>query len=196
MSVSLAITTVKGAGSVLGGLFLADFITGTFHWLEDRYGKSHWPIVGGIIKANQDHHYRPRDFLKGSFLQRNAITFGLSGAFLVLFWALGWLNLFTGSAIVFGAFANEIHAAAHRMPKENGRIVTWLQKTGFMQSFTHHARHHREGKDTHYCVMTNYVNPALERIRFYPTLEAAIEKTTGVTPRLDESVHPRYRKAA
>ncbi len=196
MSVSLAITTVKGAGAIVGGLFLADFITGIFHWLEDRYGKPHWPIIGGIIKANQDHHYRPRDFLKGGFLRRNATTFGLSGAFLVLFWAFGWLNLFTASAIVFGALANEIHASAHRSPKENGRLITLIQKTGFMQSFKEHARHHREGKDTHYCVMTNYLNPPLEAIRFFPAMETAIRVTTGATPRLDESVHPRFRKAA
>lgn len=196
MPVSLALTTLKGAGSILGGLLLADFITGVFHWMEDRYGKSHWPIIGPIIKANQDHHYRPRDFLKRKFLNRNALVFGLSCAFLACFWALGWLNLFTGSAIVFGALANEFHASAHRAPKENGRLITTLQRTGLMQSFVHHAAHHRKGKDTHYCVMTNHLNPALEAIGFFPTLEAAIRKITGVSPRIDDSVHPRYRKAA
>ena len=116
--------------------------------------------------------------------------------FLAGFWALGWLNIFTGSAVLFGMFANEIHAAAHKSPKENGRVITAIQKTGLMQSHKHHAQHHRKGKDTHYCVMTSHLNPVLERVQFFQTIEKGIERTTGIVPRLDDSVNPRYRRAA
>ena len=187
------IVLFKSAGQVLGGLFLADFITGVFHWLEDRYGKPDWPIIGGIIAANQEHHYRPRAFLEGSFLQRNSTVFILGAVFLAGFWASGLLNLFTGSAVVFGVLANEVHRMAHRSPKENGRLITWVQRTGLMQGFRHHAQHHRAGKDSHYCVMTNYLNPALERTRFFRGVEAAIRLITGALPRRDESVNPRFR---
>ncbi len=183
----------KSAAQILGGLFLADFITGVFHWLEDRYGKPHWPIIGGIIAANQEHHYRPRAFLAGHFLQRNGTVFILGAIFLAGFWAFGLLNLLTGSAIVFGVLANEIHRLAHRSPKENGRLITLIQKTGLMQSFKHHARHHRAGKDTHYCVMTNYLNPLLERARFFRVLETLTFTICGVMPRRDESINLRYR---
>ena len=129
-------------------------------------------------------------------MSRNKEVWALGIAFLVGFWALGWLNLFTGSAVFFAMFANEIHAAAHKSPKENGALITLVQKTGFMQSHKHHAQHHRKGKDTHYCVMTNHMNPVLERVRFFQTIEKVIKWTTGATPRLDDSVNPRYRNAA
>ena len=64
---------------------------------------------------------------------------------------------------------------------------------GLMQGFKHHARHHRAGKDTHYCVMTNYLNPVLERAHFFRSLETLIFKMTRALPRRDESVNPRFR---
>jgi len=185
---------VRGLAAILGGLLLADFVTGAFHWFEDRYGNPKWPIIGGVIRANQEHHHTPRSFLEGSFISRNLTVFMLAAVFMAGFWAVGWLNLFTGSAVIFGAFANEIHRFAHRSSTENGTLVTALQKTGLLQSFQHHAQHHRKGKDTHYCVMTNYLNPALEKVQFFQNAEKVIFDLTGRQPRLDESVNPKYRK--
>ena len=195
MPVTGVLVAAKGAAAALGGLFLADFVSGVFHWFEDRYGNPKWPIVGHTIRANQKHHFEPRAFLKGSILSRNREVFIIGVLFLIGFWAAGWLNLFTGSAVFFGMFANEFHRAAHRSPKENGRLITLAQRTGLMQSFKHHAAHHRRGKDTHYCVMTNYLNPILEAVGFFPTLEKAIKWVSGSVPRLDESVNPRFRRA-
>lgn len=192
---TMFLALLKGAGKILGGLLLADFVSGVFHWFEDRYGNPNWPILGPTIRANQEHHHRPRAFLAGSFWKRNHEVILIGLAFLALFWALGWLNLFTVSAVGFGVFANEFHRWAHRSPKENGPLITAVQKTGLAQSFQHHAAHHRRGKDTHYCVMTNYLNPALERVRFFQTLEAIIRRATGIVPRPDDSVNPRYRRA-
>lgn len=196
MPVTIVVTALKSAASILGGLFLADFISGLIHWFEDRYGNPKWPVLGHTIRANQEHHFRPRAFLEGSFLSRNREVFVLGTLFLAGFWVTGTLNLFTGSAVLFGMFANEFHRAAHRSPKENGRLITALQKTGLAQSFQHHAAHHRQGKDTHYCVVTNYTNPILERIGFFPALERIVKATTGRVPRLDESVNARFRKVA
>lgn len=196
MPVTIVVTALKSAASILGGLFLADIISGLIHWFEDRYGNPKWPVLGHTIRANQEHHFRPRAFLEGSFLSRNKEVFVLGALFLAGFWVTGTLNLFTGSAVLFGMFANEFHRAAHRSPKENGRLITALQKTGLAQSFQHHAAHHRQGKDTHYCVVTNYTNPILERVGFFPGLERIVKATTGRVPRLDESVNARFRKVA
>ncbi|MEM7768564.1 MAG: fatty acid desaturase CarF family protein [Pseudomonadota bacterium] len=195
MPTTVLLALGKGLMKILGGLMLADFVSGVFHWFEDRYGNPKWPILGPTIRANQEHHHTPRAFLKGSFLKRNHEVFIIGALFLAGFWALGWLNLFTGSAVAFGMFANEFHRAAHRSPKENGPLITLAQKTGLAQGFTHHAQHHRKGKDTHYCVITNYVNPVLERIGFFPALERIIRATTGAVPRFDDSVNPRYQRA-
>ncbi|RAN37853.1 hypothetical protein HY11_08180 [Hyphomonas pacifica] len=196
MPVTITLTIAKSLASILGGLFFADLISGLIHWFEDRYGNPKWPILGQTIRANQEHHFKPRAFLQGTFFTRNREVVVVGIIFLALFWGTATLNLFTGSAVFFGVFANEFHRAAHRSPKENGRLITLLHKTGLAQSFKHHAAHHRQGKDTHYCVITNYTNPVLERIGLFPALERVIRTITGKVPRLDESVNPRYRKAA
>ena len=188
--------SLRAAVSVAGGVLLADFVYGLVHWFEDRYGNPKWPVLGATIRANQIHHFKPREFLESSFLVRNREVFVLGALFFLVFAAAGWLNRFTGSAVASGMFANEFHRAAHLSVKENGRVITALQKAGLMQTFLHHARHHREGKNTHYCVMTNYVNPVLEKARVFPALEAAFKITTGAVPRLDESVNLRFRMAA
>jgi len=174
-------------------LFFADFVSGVVHWFEDRYGNPKWPILGHTIRANQEHHFKPRAFLTGSFFSRNKEVFAIGTLFLFGFWAAGWLNLFTVSAVSFGVFANEFHRAAHRSSKENGPVIAFVQKTGLAQSFTHHANHHRKGKDSHYCVITNYINPILERINFFPALEKIIQFITGRLPRFDGSVNARFQ---
>ena len=195
MSVTVISSGLTAGAKVLGGLYLADFISGVFHWFEDRYGDPNWPILGHTIRENQQHHHTPRSFLKGTLFTRNREVWAIGTLFLAAFWALGWLNLFSASAVLFGMFANEIHAAAHRSPKENGRVITGLQKIGLMQSHAHHAHHHRKGKDSHYCVMTNPINPGLERIQFFQTAERIIKRLTGIVPRIDDSVNERYRRA-
>jgi hypothetical protein len=195
MSVTILTGGLTVAAKVLGGVYLADFVSGVIHWFEDRYGDPNWPILGHTIRENQQHHHTPRSFLKGNLFTRNREVWAIGAVFLAAFWALGWLNLISGSAVLFGMFANEIHACAHRSPKENGPLITTLQRTGFMQSHKHHAHHHRKGKDSHYCVMTNHINPALEHVQFFQTLGKMIARMTGIVPRLDDSVNPRYRRA-
>ena len=195
MSVTVISSGLTAGAKVLGGLYLADFISGVFHWFEDRCGNPSWPILGHTIRENQQHHHTPRSFLKGTIFTRNREVWAIGALFLAVFWALGWLNLFSGSAVLFGMFANEIHAAAHRSPKENGWVITMPQKVGLMQSHAHHAHHHRKGKDSHYCVMTNHLNPGLERVQFFQTAERLIKRLTGIVPRIDHSVNERYRRA-
>ena len=195
MPIIMAMTLLRWAGQIFAGLLLADFVSGVFHWFEDRYGDPDWPILGHTIRMNQYHHHHPRFFLCGTFYTRNREVIALGIVFLLVFWAAGWLNLVTGSGVTFGMLANEFHGAAHKSPPENGRLITAIQKTGFIQSFRHHAAHHRKGKDTHYCVMTNYLNPGLERIQFFQRIERFIKRLTGIVPRPDDSVNPRYRRA-
>ncbi len=180
---------------VLSGLLLADFISGVVHWLEDRYGDPDWPLIGRTIRENQQHHFTPRSFLKGTLWTRNREVLAIGLGFLALFWAFDALSAFTVSAVIFGVCANEIHASAHRSPQENGRVITALQRTGLIQSHRHHAQHHRKGKDTHYCVVTNYLNPVLEKVRLFQSLETVIAWASGVRPRHDPSVNPRYQAA-
>ena len=112
---------------LLLGILLADFMTGLIHWFMDRYGRTHWPVIGGAIWMNQEHHRRPRLFLTGTVWTRNREVLIVSLAVLALFWAVGALSPFVAAFALSGCFANEIHAAAHRRREENPAwaIETW-----------------------------------------------------------------------
>ena len=184
------------ASQILGGLLLADFLTGLIHWFEDRFGDPDWPLIGGAIKANHEHHHKPRAFLSSDFVRRNKEVFIVTLMVLGLFAAFGLINAFTVSAVGFGFFANEFHASAHRSAKENGALVAIIQSTGLMQSFTYHAHHHRGLKDCHYCVMTIYVNPVIDRLGIFRIAEQILKVLWGIVPRCDRSINPRFRNPA
>ncbi len=49
-----------------------------------------------------------------------------------------------------------------------------LQKLKIVQTPSHHNQHHRKGKDTHYCVLTDFLNPILDRFHFWRGLEKLV----------------------
>ena len=179
---------------VFAGWMMADFISGLFHWMEDRYGSPRWPIVGGAIRDTIRHHRKPRGLLKKNALQRSWRVLALTLPGLAIFALLGWLNPFTLSLVIGASLANEIHVAAHCSPEENGPWITALQRTGIIQSHAHHAAHHRGLKNINYCTVTNWVNPLLERARFWRRLEALIKVYTKQRPRRDPVVRRRQRR--
>lgn len=184
------------AGQVFAGLLLADFATGVIHWFQDRYGDPSWPVIGHAIYMNQEHHKRPRFFLTGTLWKRNREVWMVCAATALLLPFLDSFTTLSGSFTFFGLFANEVHGAAHRSARENGAFVRRLQRLGLIQSPYHHAAHHRRAKNTHYCTLTNWVNPVLDTIRFFPALEHVIFLISGVRPRPDPTVPARFQDAA
>jgi plasmanylethanolamine desaturase len=58
-----------------------------------------------------------------------------------------------------------------------------LQRAYVLQTPRHHGRHHQGEKNSHYCVVTNFLNPLLEEVGFWRRLETGVEKLTGRKPR-------------
>jgi ubiquitin-conjugating enzyme E2 variant len=52
--------------------------------------------------------------------------------------------------------------------------VRALQRIGLMQSRGHHGVHHRAPYAIRFCPMTNYLNPVLDRMQFWRTVERAL----------------------
>jgi ubiquitin-conjugating enzyme E2 variant len=164
---------------------LADFISGCVHWLEDTYARPGMPLVGKIAEENLRHHARPREFLNKSWWESSSDLL-LLGLLVVLGAQLmhrldGWVLLF----VLLTVNANQIHKWAHRGPKENPGFVTWLQQMRLVQTAREHARHHSGQRNSHYCVITNFLNPLLERVSFWRGLENLIAWIGGVKPRND-----------
>lgn len=151
----------------------ADFVSGIFHWLEDKYWSEHWPIIGEyIVTPNILHHTRPAACTQGTYWTRNNTTliptiFGI----LMTFWWCWQLAVFF--AIL--SQAAETHVWSHI---KCSRPIRFLQQTGILLSPKQHNLHHRIPFNDYYCGMTGFLNPILSKIRFWYGLECALKFIT------------------
>lgn len=156
-------------------ILLADFISGLGHWFEDVYGNPDWPLLGKyVVQPNIQHHQTPRSFLVGSYWYRNSTVFIPC---IVLFIICAFTNLLCRQVVFFLLYlsqVNEVHAISHRRKSENWLFFQWLQKIGLIQSALHHGWHHKAPYDCNYCIMTEYLNPILNKIYFWTVLECGL----------------------
>jgi ubiquitin-conjugating enzyme E2 variant len=165
-------------------VLIADFISGFVHWLEDAYARPDMPLVGTIAKENLLHHSKPRDFLKKTWWQSSYDLIGIGLVVCAAAWMIDgtlsvWLLLLMGLSIN----ANQIHKWSHQSRTERPRLISKLQDWKILQGARQHGKHHSGQKNTYYCVITNVLNPILERAKFWVGLEAAILLVTGVERR-------------
>jgi len=159
-------------GQALCGWLLADFIGGLLHWWEERIGKptNRW-IDKWVLEPNDLHHTDPMDFTKTPFWARNSTTFIAAGVISVI-----WLWLFGPSVVWFfatfgGMMMNEVHLWTH---KRQGGWIEVFQKTGVIQSGRSHAVHHKPPQNRNFCILTDWLNPILEKLKFWQRLERAL----------------------
>jgi ubiquitin-conjugating enzyme E2 variant len=166
-------------GEAVLGWLAADFLSGAFHWWEDRYGRTSWPLVGPwIIAPNRLHHVKPLAFLEKTFWGRNnasIIASSLVGAVLA---ATFGMSLWLAVMGLGGALANEVHRYTHQ-PSQAPAWVRLLQEIGLLQSPKSHALHHRPPQDRNYCVLSDWLNPVLEKVRLWDRLEGIFGKPIG-----------------
>lgn len=166
----------------------ADFVVGIFHWIEDAYLREDCPVLGDLIaRPNVLHHYRPRHFLRKSWMASCWDLWVLSGLVVAIAWGLDRLTPAVWLFAILAGNANQIHKWAHRSRRENGPWINLLHDLRILQGARHHAIHHTDPKSTHYCVITEFLNPALERIRFWTRLECSLRKVFGIRRRSDTS---------
>ena len=177
------------AFEILATVLIADFVSGFFHWLEDAYGRKEWPITGWLItEPNILHHHDPRYFTRHSWVRSSWLLLCIGLSILVIAWLCGLLTWHVWLFVALGVNANQIHKWAHRSPVENGPFLSFLQRIRLLQTPRHHAHHHTSPKNSHYCVLTNFLNPILDAIRFWDALEAMIWALFRVRRRADASV--------
>lgn len=197
---AVGLTALMGLGAgvlqVVLAMILVDLIGGILHWWEDTYADPEWPIIGpAVAKPNLEHHVRPRAFTKDTFWKRNRVIIPIVVALAVPIFLVFGFNIFTLSLLIAGMFAGEVHVWAHRTPKENGPVINALQRYGLVQNFRHHLNHHSGEKDSHYCVVTPWVNPVLERMDFWSRLTGFLDKKMGFKPR-EEGIADLHAQAA
>ena len=170
-------------------ILAAELVAGFVHWFEDAYIRDDTPVVGRLVgRPNTVHHHFPRYMTRHNWWQSSRELVLLSAIPVLAAW---WLHCLTWHVWLFAALsanANEFHKWSHRTRKENGRIISLLQDAHILQTAKHHARHHTDPKNSHYCTVTNFLNPVLDRICFWDRLEWLLARTIGLKRRPDTSV--------
>lgn len=174
---------------VLGVILLAEFAAGVVHWFEDAYIREDTPLIGNLIgRPNVIHHHLPRHMTRNNWWQSSWDLLLISAGIILMAWALDCLTWHVWLFAAISTNANEFHKWAHRTRRENGRIITFLQDVRLLQTAQHHALHHTNPKNVRYCVVTNVLNPLLDRARFWEGLEWLLAGTFGLHRRADTSL--------
>ena len=186
--VSLAVVIIVGAPLAW---ILADVVSGLVHWFADTYGAEDTPLFGPwLIKPFRQHHLYARDICTHNLV----LTIGNSCTVAAPFQA-GLLYLLISDedvsvtkaalAFVFNLFAmamvatNVLHKWAHA--EKTNWLIARLQRSRVFLSPAHHNLHHTKPFDSNYCITNGWLNPLLERIRFFRNVEATLS-AIGIKP--------------
>lgn len=170
-------------------VFCAELIAGMVHWFEDAYVREDTPVVGRLLgRPNVIHHHYPRYMTRNSWWQSSYDLVIFAACIVAAAWIAGMLTWQVWLFAVLSANANEIHKWSHRNRRENGPVISWLQDAGILQTPKHHLIHHKDPKNSHYCIMTNHLNPVLDAIHFWQALEWVLARTVGMERRPDTSL--------
>lgn len=182
---------------VVGLLLLADFASGVWHWAMDTLGTVDAPIWGpNFAFPNTRHHVDPTDILKIHWLHDSALLFTIAVLIASISWFFGVLSWQLVVFLLIGSLSEQIHRFAHAPTVRLPAVVSYLQRLGIFQDGRHHWRHHTTPNTTHYCVITPWVNPVLESIRFWRALERVLVPVFGAPRRPDLQNRPWYRDRA
>lgn len=173
----------------IGIILLADFLTGVFHFWLDQYGREDMPLVGKmVVEINILHHKDPRHMIFRDYWFLTRASWGIGIMLWILEYLLlggiGWGGILL---VVYGAQANIIHKWAHQTPNENGKLIVFLQKLQLIQSSKQHWQHHIKPYDTYFCILTNFLNPVLEKIKFWECIIGLLSKL-GIKPVAGSSI--------
>jgi plasmanylethanolamine desaturase len=174
---------------IMATVLAADFVAGLIHWLEDAYVREDTPLIGKrIARPNIVHHHYPRYMVRHSWWQTSWDLMLVSAALVMVAWFAGLLTWEVWLFAILSANANELHKWEHRTRKENGWLISFLQDIRLLQTAKHHARHHTDPKESHYCTITNFLNPVLDGAHFWDGLEWLLARTIGLVRREDTSI--------
>lgn len=168
-------------GKAMTVILLADFVTGFIHWLEDSYFSQTTPLLGKwLIEANVSHHQYPQAFLKKSWWESSWDLLAIGSMILFISFCLHRLTWEVGLFVLIIINANQIHKWAHITRYEKKpKIIGLLQKLYILQRTSHHGQHHKKPNNTHFCTVTNVLNPVLDKLHFWRGLESLIGKKSS-----------------
>ena len=178
----------------------SDVLTGLVHWMFDTYWTEETYFLGkAFVQPFREHHTLPRNICEHDLASTigNSCILGVVVQLIVLLTLLIFDVSALGASIMIwalmsfagAALTNVFHKWAHA--EENPAWIRLLQRTGLILSPEHHDVHHASPHDTYYCITNGWMNPVLDRLRFWRALEWCLRRV-GVRP--DEEVQAELRQ--
>ncbi len=174
--------------AIIGGYVASDFASGFVHWLGDTYGTEETPLLGqGFIKPFREHHVDPKGICRHDFVEvngNNSIVLGLYMVPVAIFVTdptstLQFFVLAMSVSLTLGVFmTNQFHKWSHM--EDPPLYIRKLQDWKLILGREHHDVHHTAPFDTYYCITCGWMNPILQRLQFFETIEGALRKLFGV----------------
>lgn len=161
------------------GLLSADFVSGLVHWLADSYWRADTPFWGPkFVAPFREHHVDPLAITRHDFVEANCDNCLVSLLVLVpaaLWLPVGespWMTWFGAYVLLFACsvlLTSLAHGWAHM--DQPPPAVARLQAMGLLISKESHHHHHLAPHKTHYCITGGWLNPLLDRTRFFRHLD-------------------------
>jgi hypothetical protein len=171
---------------IVGGYLLADFLAGSVHWIADRFFGPETPLLGPMLIAPfREHHEDALEITRHDFFEVSGNNALVTLPLVVLIAlapapasALSQFLVVLGASSTLALFVtNQFHSWAHSPAPP--RLVRRLHGWGLILTPKRHARHHRKNHDRAYCVTSGWLNPFLDRIRFFERMERVIDASPG-----------------
>jgi Lipid desaturase domain len=169
--------------AAIAGYLVADFLSGVVHWAGDTIGDQNTPIFGpNFVTPFRYHHVDPKDITRHDFVETNGnncivVAPVLGFLLLVMPRETGWVFYGCVTMVFTSLFVfctNQFHRWAHE--DDPARWVRALQRAGLILSPEHHATHHASPQDKSYCITVGWMNPVLDKVNFFRTCEAIIQR--------------------
>ncbi|KAI4321944.1 hypothetical protein MLD38_035266 [Melastoma candidum] len=170
----------------LAGYFLADLISGVYHWVIDNYGDPSMPVFGPQISNFQEHHKWPLALTwqqVANRLHKIALVMAFFLFPLILLCRDAALLSLIASFGFFAIMSQQTHSWAHCSRSQLHPIIVALQDAGVILSHAHHRAHHGPRHDNSYCILSGVWNRILDENRVFKALEMALYVLLGVRPR-------------
>jgi ubiquitin-conjugating enzyme E2 variant len=167
------------------GYIVSDFLSGFVHWAGDTVGDESTPIFGAnFVRPFRYHHVDPEDITRHDFVETNGNNCIVAAPvlMLVLFLLPHQTGVLFYTCVVIACTAlfvfctNQFHKWAHM--KKPALWIRVLQRAGLILSPEHHVIHHTAPRDKYYCITVGWMNPVLEKIRFFRGLERLISRVS------------------
>lgn len=193
---------VQLAITLLLAYIASDVISGIVHWAGDTIGSERVPFLGpNFIRPFREHHLDQKDITRHDFIETNGnncivVVLPLLAAYLLS--PLAGFGFFAATFVaglgLFVVATNQFHKWAHADAPP--RFARSLQRWGLILSARHHDIHHAAPHDKHYCITVGWMNPVLNGLRFFRTLEWLVARVRPTWLHIEERTRYAAARAA